>query len=486
MAFPLSAIISALWLPWYQRPIPLLMGATVGALEAQSELGDSINAINIREHITNQNRPPSLLDRLLRWLVGGKPHLLDQEPYDAWQGMYAVTDTAFVMVAAVAKKYTSWLGSRSWAAGDLDTRTKHLNVWTPADASLPVFRSNVDLLEYAINNIDPLDILHATARSDVFEVRTAFLDDCQRKDPATHVGATVALEARSSTSLVITSMTYDGNEYGKRDKIPEHAAHAVLLGMMAYMTVASHAFHSHYQSSARVAALSQSMLPMSHPVRQILMPTELGTTSVIARAVHTLLGEDGNFVRCFPFTYKGLRAMLRDYTDRPVPTDFKFPGHRVAADYSVWWTHIAKNMSDVVNALYPPTTLLDPVVKAWLTAVDGHGRPTDDRAALIRALASVFMIQVRHNFLSNHIVSHIFRYTYILDPTEVLVAPARAALAMNQATKLRWVPITRDFSPNIDHSEARAVMRAFYQGLKDIPVSHALSKPHEIEASTGM
>ena len=419
--------------------------------------------------------------------MGSKPHLLDREPYDALQGMYAATDTAFLVASAVATRYGSWLGSRSWAAGDPHTRADHLILWVTADASLPVFRSNVDLLEYAINNIDTLGILHATARLEAFELRTTFLDDYQRKDPGTPVGATVALTKQSSSHLVITSMTYDGKEYDRRDQIPEQAARAVLTRMRAYMTIASHAFHAHYQSSARVAAMSHSMLPMSQPVRQVLMPTELGTTNGVARAAHVLLGEDGMFVRIFPFTYKGLYAMLRDYPTHPVPTDFSIPGHhQVSADYNVWRTYITKYMSDVVDALYPQTTSLDPVVKAWLTAVAGHGCRTDDRAALIHTLASAFMIQVRHNFMSNHIVSHIARYTYILDPSDARVARALDTLTTNQATKLRWVPITRDFSSNIDHREARAVMRAFYQGMRDIRVSHELSQPHEIEASTGM
>ena len=143
-------------------------------------------------------------------------------------------------------------------------------------------------------------------------------------------------------------------------------------------------------------------------------------------------------------------------------------------------------MSDIVDTLYPQTTPLDPVVKAWLATIDGHGCRTDTRAALIHTLASAFMIQVRHNFMSNHIMSHISRCRYILNPRELLVAQPMDTLLTSQITKLRWVPITRDFSSNIDHREARAVMRAFYQGMKDIRVSHELSQPHEIEASTGM
>ena len=400
--------------------------------------------------------------------------------------MYAATDISFVMATTVLKKYASWLGSRSWVVADPGLRAEHLNLWTPADASLHVFRSNVDLLEYAINNIDTLGILHSAGRPEAFELRTTFLNDYPRKDPNTPVGATVALRQQSSSSLIITSMTYDGTDHDRRDKIPEDAAHAVLMGMLAYMTVASHAFHIHYRSSARVAALSHSMLPMSHPVRQVLMPTELGTTNGVARAVHVLLGEDGIFVHVFPFTYTGLCAMLRNYIVHPVTTDLPFPGHQVAADCGFWYAYVAKYMSDVVDALYPQVTPLDPVVKAWLNAVTGHECQTDDRGALIHTLAYAFMIQVRHNFMSNHIVSHIFRYMYILNPNETLVAHALNAITTSQVTKLRWVPITRDFSSNIDHVEARAVMRAFYRGMKDIPVSHELSHPCEIEASTGM
>ena len=483
----IQAVISGLQLPWYQRLIPFLIRAAERSLEAQSKLGDSIDATNIREHITHQNRPPNRLDRLLQWLVGGKPNLLDREPYDALQGIYAATDTAFFMASAVAKKYTSWLGSRSWVAGDPGIRIKHLNVWVAQDASLPVFRSNVDLLEYTINNIDTLGMLHATDRPETFELRTEFLDDYQRKDPGTPVGATVALTKQSVSHLVIASMTYDGKEYDRRDQIPEQAAHAVLRGVVAYMTIASHAFHAHYQSSARVAALSQSMLPMSHPVRQVLMPTELGTTNSAARAARTLLGEDGPLVRVFPFTYIGLCAMRRNYTTHPIASDSPFPGHRVATDYNVWWTYITKYMSDVVDALYPAgTTTLDPVAKEWLQAVDGRVSRTEDRAALIRVLTSAFMIQVRHNFMSNRIMSHIVRYMSILEPSETRVARALLTMVMFKGTELRWVPITRDFSSNIDHREARAVMRAFYQGMAGIRVSHELSQPHEIEASTGM
>jgi hypothetical protein len=70
-----------------------------------------------------------------------------------------------------------------------------MNLWTPADVSLPVFRSNVDLLEYAINNIDTLGMLHATAQPEAFELRTGFLDDYQRKEPGPPVGATVAAKS---------------------------------------------------------------------------------------------------------------------------------------------------------------------------------------------------------------------------------------------------------------------------------------------------
>ena len=101
-------------------------------------------------------------------------------------------------------------------------------------------------------------------------------------------------------------------------------------------------------------------------------------------------------------------------------------------------------------------------------------------------MASAFMIQVRHNFMSNRIVSHIVRYMSILEPSETRVARALLTMVMFKGTELRWVPITRDFSSNIDHREARAVMRAFYQGMSGIRVSHELSQPHEIEASTGM
>jgi len=328
--------------------------------------------------------------------------------------------------------------------------------------SLPVFDSTVDLLEYALNNLDLVDLLYPLEKTTSFEVRTEFLNSYPHKDATSPVGAVIGLEVQESGLFVIRSLSYAGTLY-PRAQIPERIASVTVLGIVAYVTVATHAFYLHYSSSARVVSLSASLLSMTHPVRQILMPTEIGAPNSLARGVHSLLGEDGFFVQTLPFTYEGLRTMLQEYV--PVQT-FPPATHRIGSDYHQWWTYLDHHMSRVVEALYPPGAILDPAVQSWLTALHEEV----DRAGLVRVLVSGFMIQVRHNFLSNRIVGHLRRFVYILDPREVPVSTAFVTLLNNESTSRRWVPLTRNFSANVDHPAARSVMQAFYTGMKDLQV----------------
>jgi len=402
----------------------------------------------------------------------------EEETYPMLQGLYASTDTGSILGSSLVNWYLGWFKTRTWGADTKVIRTTQMQEWLAMDPSLPVFDSTVDLLEYALNNLDLVDILHSLDQKTSFEVRTEFLNAYPHKDATSPVGAVIGLEVQESGLFVIRSLSYAGTLY-PRAQIPERIASVTVLGVFAYVTVATHAFHLHYSSSARVASLSASLLSMTHPVRQILMPTELGVTNSIARGVHALLGEDRFFVQTLPFTYEGLRTMLQEYV--PVMT-FPPVTHRIGSDYHQWWTYLDQQMSRVVEALYPPGTTLDPAVRSWLTALHEEA----DRAGLVRVLVSGFMIQVRHNFVSNRIFGHFARFMLILDPREVPVTTAFRTLLVSEGTTLRWVPMTRNFSENVDHPAARSVMQAFYTGMKDLQVQHPLAQPQEIEASTGM
>jgi hypothetical protein len=357
-----------------------------------------------------------------------------------------------------------------------------MEAWVAADGTLPSFRSSVGLLEYTLNNIDIMDMLHPLTPT-TFELRTTFLNAYTHKDPKSLVGAVVHLEVQASAQFSIQSVTYATTHYS-RAELPPEIASRILSGIIAYVTVALHLFQTHFHSSARIASMSEALLPMGHPVRQVLMPTELGAPNGVARALHALVGTDGIFATTGPFTYEGLYALTRE--DVPLRTNFPASTHRIGADYHVWWGYIVQTMSHVVDVLYPPGTSLDPAAYTWLFNLGLLEATPDHRKALVLVMSSVFMTQVRHNFMSSHIFGHISRYKAILDVREVNISETFLTILTGQATNLRWVPITRDFSSNIDHAAARSVMRTFYSGLQTLPVHHQLSRAHGIEASTGM
>jgi hypothetical protein len=139
-----------------------------------------------------------------------------------------------------------------------------------------------------------------------------------------------------------------GGSCGKRDHISQEMGHALLLGLVAYVTVATHAFHMHYQSGHHRALVLESRLPRRHPLRRLLLPTEIGTTNSIGRGVVSLLGEKRAFQSIFPFEYTGLEQMLSTYLpwDPSEVSDHHtalvMNGgslHHVLGDYQRWWAY---------------------------------------------------------------------------------------------------------------------------------------------------
>jgi len=124
--------------------------------------------------------------------------------------------------------------------------------------------------------------IDSLAQETSFEGRTVFLNAYPHKGATSPFGAVLGLEVQGSGLFVIRSLSYDDALY-PRTQIPERVASVVLSDIFAYVTVATQAFHLHRSSSARVVSLSASLVSMTHPVRQIRMPTELRVQNRLAR-----------------------------------------------------------------------------------------------------------------------------------------------------------------------------------------------------------
>ena len=343
----------------------------------------------------------------------------------------------------------------------------YLDNLVPESPVLPVFKDPVELLEFTVNNIDYMDIVHPST-DDLFCIETTFLDTYRQRTPGTMTyGATIVLKLGPCGTFSIISIQYRGATYDRED-IPRDIACGVLWGILTYVTVGTNLYYLQHRAGAAQTQLAQKILPITHTLRQILVPA----TDSLAP---TLLARSGMPAHCFPYTYDngGLDRLLKEY----VPWDPLDPGVHlmefdlpVIGDYRRWWIYILGHMNHIVTALYPSADDLkqDIVASRWIkesTQTHGFLAPgTNDLARLPVLLSLAYLGQVRQNFLSNDTVDHIIRWYYILAPGPTSVSQASRMMLTMGDMRVHRVQMTRS-EVLIDNIRVRQVMDNFYNGL---------------------
>jgi hypothetical protein len=358
------------------------------------------------------------------------------------------------------------------------------------EISLPVPSTMNELLVFAINNVDFLDVMYPVDREGYFELWSQDL-------------VTLVNVDESGTCRVVTVVA-DGTEYVVPN-IPEEIAANVLWGLMAHATVSTHFYGQHYQGGAALASLSSRLLPMTHPIRQVLAPTELGVNEVLGKAITVLIGRSGVIAQCFPsYDLAGLvkdhrhwdPLDLDDYRTHLLQSSPEQMG-TIVRDYRRWWTYIQDHMTLVVDELYPTEASMDAAVIAWArdAATLIHGctvTTTITKERVTTLLASTFFAQVRHNFLSNRRFGHVLRWYYILKPGPTSMSQAISFQLTASTTSVQWVPLVgRGFEHAVCHDGARRKLTEFFSGLCPTGefarlIEHPLALPSEIEISPGV
>lgn len=478
----------------YYIPFLCIRWMTLRMLSRQPPIIDSTSFTATVEH---QHAPATWLDTLTWWIFS-EPHLLSDQTRDMtfpWFGM-----VPWLILSIVTRSYAyalEWWGVW-WPEG---ADRPYLHELVPEHRGLPGFANIIALLEFAVNNMDCLDVLHPTGNEGFFEIKTEFMDSYkQRSHPMETHGGRILLQLVGGDApyLSVSSIVHRGTTY-HRDKVPDEFARRVLWGLLAQMTIGVSMYTIQYQTGAAQSALSNQILPTSHPLRQVLMPTEMGTVAILGRGIPSLLGRRGTFACAFPYTTDkgGLGRLIHDYvTWDPLDqedTRTYLMGEAgaselpVVGDYIRWWAYIISHMERVVGALYPNADDLqrDRMATKWIresSSLRGYKYGTDDLARLPTLLAITFFAQIRHNFVSTATIDHIFRWYYILNPGPTSVGHVSQVLLTGSCTTLPWVP-ARDhrFDLVVDNLEVQGVMTEFYNGF-DIGGAFGRSMRHRAAA----
>ena len=502
-------------LPWHL--VPKYAIALVGryAIRREVAASSSIDHTTIDDAIDAQSRQPSRWDRLVQWMFR-ESTILPAPLHDLAIDSFQVETVPFSVLVRITRWYcalTRALGV-AWPDGLPEARRRQLATIVPDDVQLPGFREPLELLEFALGELDLLDLVRPAPDGSpgTLVLCTAFVDRFELKNlVGDRYGVTLRLSWRAGGGFRVDRLDFGGRRY-PRAEIPAEAAWRALRGILSYVTVATHLYYTHGVCGAGLTALSRRTLERAHPLRRLLLPTELGTTNSLARGVSALLTDAsvaGSVLAVsFPWTVGGLRSVLRSY-EAWNPLDASDPRSQlmqteldapVVGDLGRWWRHILHFVSRAVDVLYDCSDdelERDAAAVRWLDGASRLlGTPSppacSKRAQLATVVSLAFFIQVRHNFSSNARISHVARWSDILRPGPVPVAEPLFRALVSIGITASWPSMVgRGFESLSTHAGVRRVMEDFYASLAPDgafaqSLLHAMAKPEEIECSTGL
>jgi hypothetical protein len=435
-----------------------------------SEDGHSITAHTITDMMRVEERPFTSIDLGVQWAMSSLVHLMDKEVDQPLLHLRA-SDIWWMLATRVAHMARTLSPIVSPVVGDRRRRLLEARLGPSNPNNMTILDNNMDLLEYGLNNLWVGDITHRI-NTFKYEIRTEFLNGFEHHNPKQPSGGVIGVTCNAG-SFHIVEVRYLGIRYD-REHVPEYVLSRIAWGLLAHMTIGPHLMDTHIIMGFQRVRHIRKYLPLTHPVRRLLLPTETGSIQNSAMAVFTLMTPSAAVDTAFPYTFAGLRAMVDTYTPSDIPE--RVP-HAVFRDVYTWRTYIASHMKKIVRSMYPCDIAIrnDTALGKWL----GNDKP---RRVLEKRLTDIFMAGVHHSFMSSPYTVHFARMATILDPEPVDVESRIEMITVFIQTDSIYIPMDADFSAL---NERRDEVAEFYRGMRNLTLFHPRAYPGDIQQSCG-
>lgn len=395
----------------------------------------------------------------------------------------------------ICRENTTWLS-------DTD-RLASISSWVdlPVPESQNIPRSyNIHAINWLATNVDLLDLVEV--KDDVYIIDLMFMNTYQRNCSYQDTIGTYSRFRCTNNGFELIDIFHDGNT---TDQPTPRTVEAFRAGLVTFSTVCSHFADVHYRTAANITHCSDTYLPLEHPLRRILLPTELGTRNVIGRSLTTLISPDGALVTDTPLTYIGLQHMVDDYLKLySLPTQLnRWAGSKFAQhlDYDsstqpwkdlVTWHRVIRTFAEKVVANID----MDTPIHEWVSAI--FGKPTVASKELVAQIITYsYFVQVRHSLMSNADRSY---FNMCLRSDELSKQMGRdmgpnfytqlVSILVGMSTSQRWIPITTSLSDLArDYPQLVMIWDEFVLNLNNMDIdtqTNPLLDPFDVDISCGL
>jgi hypothetical protein len=499
-------------LPWYQKPISWLISLAIYDISRGSSQLTVLNAQNFRTYYSNNElKPIRWYDRIVQWLMTSNDNYLgDNATYAINNGVHW-WDIGAVIVNVLINLYRKmirWMGyDKVWVSEQ--AMIEDTELWAPTlfdDFEVPIQPDQIltpSGIETFLMTIPPLELMVQDGIN--WSIDTYFLDNYELQDDAASLGCRVEF-TENSGSFKLRRMTYQQLEVNLtvENKV---AYRAFYIGVLNWITVTVHAYNVHTRISVGMTRANREFLSLDHTLRLVLMPNELQTLLIVAKASRALTAPNGilDVINCF--TRDGTKAFINDFNRRVHTPDImpafilnkssEVPTIKALSD---WHTLIHEFATDIVSIMWSSDNDIDADTVNWYSAcqqyMNGDTNVAATKERVAEMITAIYFNEIRHKLLSNMYITWFGYYIYTWQRISSLANNASHSTLLEKAqfiitaitTKLESLNMNVDMSELLgdNHDVLKLRWRKFYMDMDSRITPSALLKPNEISASTAV
>jgi hypothetical protein len=482
-----------------------------------------VNGANFMTVYTEKERIKNdLWSKFIRWMLTPKKCLLTD--YKDYLLHLDSRDTRFAFSYLGVEIYFKLLKltcqDRYWQSNEEIQRT--LKIWNPSRVEptdqYPLDKGFISFegLEWFFSTSAELTDQLKRYSNGLFYLDTQFLNLPRyiRKPGEDDLGCLAIFEL-THDGFRFVSLKYKNKTYYRDDTSDEakYALRALYGGYSLIRTILTHAVSIHLLTSARFVIAIRKSFDITHPLRQVFLPTELMSLNGIARALNTLFCENGVFQKFSPYTFEGLKLLISDYIDLKgdLMPKMAFMNPNGLADYKNWnldekeveclpfkglntWFKYIYNFADAYVTEYMRQNPHTPLLRQW--AQEGFATfYCDAKTAMVKTIALMYSTQIIHATVADPSLFYIFSgYSYTLRKgfglinSHALKSTHFMQMVTDESTAHAWVKLNEDLSCNITDLRLRTICRNFYTGIKSLNIDPRCKSilPNSPGCSTGL
>ena len=371
-------------------------------------------------------------------------------------------------------------------------------------------------MDYLVNeSLYAFDMMKRDNKTELFIIDSRFMSKYEQKPNYLKGGCCISYFKLTKHGFKLQKIKYNDetlyrkNRYNSSSFLPFYALY---FDILTYVTICVHAIQCHYITSANLTDKNTRYLSLDHPIRQLLLPTELNCINNDVGNIITALIKNGDFYNIFAYTDKGLIDMINDnilhhrydfFTNDTLFSKLHLSKEEMEyypiKTYATYYKLLDELSNNFVNECVSQG-LMDDEIKTWVDMcypVEDRPSKLSTKAIVKRIIQGIFFHSVKHKMSQNANFTYFWVQFPVIQLNEntndyyIDLTTLNYTCQLAMITNVEIIDITKNMSFLIDNPTLKSIVNDFHHKINKLDKNYPSNfisclKPSDISFSIGM